>query len=96
MERNYLEEVFDADWLLNVLSKAVSNLTFMESSKANQNTEYQASSDYIWRLRQPLLACGANGTLQVKVTCYCYKDKGHMKENCIHLNQKIAHDLQKQ
>ena len=42
------------------------------------------------------MVCGANGILELAVICNCCKDKGSMKDNYIHLNNKIAHDLQKQ
>ena len=44
--------------------------------------------------QKPQLAHGANGMLEPNTTCYYCKDTGHMKENCVQLNNKIAHELQ--
>ena len=41
------------------------------------------------------MVCGCNKTLKLSVTCNYCNDKGHMNDNCIHLNNKTAYDLQK-
>ena len=62
-ENKHFKEMFNPNWLVNVLSKGVSNLYIRGNPKANQSMQYQDSSNYIGRLRQPQLACGANGIL---------------------------------
>ena len=56
----------------------------------SRGTQYQGSSSYIGRPRQPQLAHGANGTLQPSVTCFYCKDARHAKDNSVQLNNKIA------
>ena len=91
-----LKEMFDPDWMVNVLSKVVRNMSIKEGFKNNQVTQYQGNSSYIGRLRWPQYAHGADGTLKTVVTCYYYQGKDHMKDNCICLNRKIVYDLQRQ
>ena len=88
-----IEKIFDPDWLVNVLTKVVNNLGMQEGPKTTQGIQYQGRSSYIGRLRQPLMVCGAAGMLKLKVTCNYSKDKGHMKDNCIHLIKQISCDL---
>ena len=73
--------------------KAVSAMTIQSHLTSSRGTQYQGASRYIGRPRQPQLACGANGTLQPSVTCFYCKDTGHVKDNCVHLNNKILYEL---
>ena len=59
--------------------KAVSAMTMQSHLTSSRGTQYQGTSSYIGRPRQPQLACGANGTLHPSVTCFYCKDTGHVK-----------------
>ena len=71
----------------------VSTMTVQGFPKTSKSTQYQGASNYIGREWQPQLACGARGTLQPSVTCFHCKDTGHIKNNCVWLNNKIMQEL---
>ena len=73
--------------------KVVSTMTMQGHPTSSRGTQYQGASSYIGRPRKPQLAHGANGTLQPSVTCFYCKDTGHVKDNCVQLNNKIMHEL---
>ena len=78
------------------MTKVVSAMTVKEHWEISQGTQYKGTSNYVGRQQQPQVACGANGMLEPNTTCYYCKDTGHMKDNCIWLNNKIVHKLQAQ
>ena len=84
--------MFKPDWLVEAMTKVVSNMTMKESPKTSQGTQYKGTSNYVGKLRQPQLAYGANGTLEPNVCCHDCKGKGHTKDNYVHLNNKIEHE----
>ena len=89
-ENHKLKEMFNPDWLVEAMTKAVSNMTMKESPKTSQGPQYKGNSNYVGRPRQPKLAHGADGRLKPNVSCHYCKDKGHSKDNCVCLNNKIA------
>ena len=95
-ENQNLKEMFNPHWLVEAISKVVGNITMKEGPKPPQGTQYQGNSNYVRRLGQPQLAHGANGTLELTVTCHYCRDRGHIKDNCVCLCNKIAHDMQLQ
>ena len=82
--------------MVEAMSKVVSAMTVQSHLTSSRGTQYQGASSYIGREWQPQLACGANGMLQPSVTCFYCKDTGHIKNNCVQLNNKIACELQAQ
>ena len=88
--------MFNTDWLVETMTKAISNMTRKENPKTSQGTQYHGNSNYVGRLRQPQFACCAEGTPKPNVSCHSCKDKGHTKDNCVHLNNEIACDFQLQ
>ena len=78
------------------MTKVVSAMTMQGSPKPPKGTQYQGASNYIGRESQPQLAHGADGMLQPSVTCFYCKDTGHIKNNSVWLNNKIACKLQAQ
>ena len=42
--------------------------------------------------RPPELSKGLDGPLDPNLSCWYFKDTGHEKENCRHLQKKMAHD----
>ena len=78
------------DWLVGAMTKVISNKTMKDMAKTSQGTQYKGPSNYISRLRQSQLACGANGTFESNVFCHYCKDMGQTKDNCFCLNYKIT------
>ena len=76
------------------MTKVVSAMTMKEHPKSSQGTQYKGASNYVGRQQQSQLAYGANGMLEPNTTCYYRMDTGHMKDNCVFHNNKIAHELQ--
>ena len=69
--------MFNPDWFVEAMTKAVSNMTMTESPKPLQGTQYKSASNHVGRPRQPKLACGVDGMLDPKVPCHYCKDAGH-------------------
>ena len=82
--------------MIEAMTKVVSTMTVQGHPKTSKGTQYQAASNYIGRHSQLQLAHGANGMLQPGITCFSCKDTRHTKNNCVQLNNKIAHELQAQ
>ena len=92
-ENKRLKSLFSPEKMVEAMTKAVGAMTVQSCLTSSRNTQYQGASSYIDRPRQPQLAHGANGKLQPSVTCFYCKDTGHVKDNCVRLNNKIAHEL---
>ena len=93
-ENKQLKKLFSPDKMVEAMTKAVSSMTMQSCpSSSSKGTQYQGASSFIGRSRPPQLACGANGTLLPSITCNYCKYTGHFKDNCVHLNNKIAHEL---
>ena len=92
-ENKKLKSLFSPGKMVEAMSKVVSAMTMQGHLKSTKGTQYQGASNYVGRPRQPQLACGANGTLQPSITCFYCKDTGHIKDNCVQLNNKITHEL---
>ena len=95
-ENRKLKDLFSTDKMVEAMTKAVKDMTMQSGPKTSKGTQYQGASNYIGRQRQPQLAHGANGMIQPDVICFYCKDTGHYKNNCVWLNNKIAHTLQAQ
>ena len=89
-ENQKLKDMFNLDWLVETMTKSVSNMTMKESPKSLQGTQYKSASNYVGRLRQCKLAGGADEMPDPKVSCHYCKDTGHTKDNCVWLNNRIA------
>ena len=94
-ESNPLKEMFDTDLLVIVLSKSVSNLNVKKGTTITRAHYIRAVVIIMGGYSSPSWHMVLMG-LNLAVTCNYYKDKGQMKENCVYLNRKIAHDMQKQ
>ena len=92
-ENKRLKSLFSPEKMVEAMTKVVSAMTVQTCLTSSMGTQYQGASSYIGRPRQPQLACGADGTLQPSVTCFYCKDTRHVKDNCVWLNNKIAHEL---
>ena len=93
-ENKQLKSLFSPEKMVEAMTKVVSAMTMQSHpSSSSKGTQYQGASSFIGRPRPPQLACGANGTLLPSVTCNYCKDTRHFKDNCVQLNNKIAHEL---
>ena len=93
-ENKQLKSLFSPDKMVEAMTKVVSAMTMQSHpSSSSKGTQYQGALSFIGRPRPPQLACGANGTLLPSVTCNYCKDTRHFKDNCVWLNNKIAHEL---
>ena len=92
-ENERLKSLFSPEKMVEAMTKVVSVMTMQSCLTSFRGTQYQGASSYIGRPRQPQLAHGANWTLQPGVTCFYCKDTGHVKDNCVQLNNNIVHEL---
>ena len=93
-ENQQLKSLFSPDKMVEAMTKVVSSMTMQSCpTSTSKGTQYQGASSFIGRPRPPQLAHGADGTLLPSVTCNYCKDTGHFKDNCVWLNNKIAHEL---
>ena len=93
-ENKQLKSLFSPDKMVEAMTKAVGAMTMQSRpSSSSKGTQCQGVSSFIGRPRPTQLACGADGTLLPSVTCNYCKDTGHFKDNCVWLNNKIAHEL---
>ena len=93
-ENQQLKSLFSPDKMVEAMTKVVSSMTVQSHlTSTSKGTQYQGASSFIGRPRPPQLACGVNGTLLPSMTCNYCKDTGHFKDNCVWLNNKIAHEL---
>ena len=93
-ENKQLKSLFSPDKMVEAMTKAVSSMTVQSCpSSSSKGTQYQGALGSISRPRPPQLAHGADGTLLPSVTCNYCKDTGHFKDNCVQLNNKIAHEM---
>ena len=93
-ENKQLKSFFSPDKVVEAMTKAVGAMTVQSCPPStSKGTQYQGASSFIGRPRPPQLAHGANGTLLPSMTCNYCKDTGHFKDNCVWLNNKLAHEL---
>ena len=90
-----LKSLFSPEKMVEAMTKAVSVMTVQShpTSTSSKGTQYQGALIFIGRPRPPQLAHGAYGMLLPSVTCNYCKDTRHFKDNCVQLNNKIAHEL---
>ena len=91
-----LGQTFDPSSIDQIISKAVNSLQTKPNSSSSGvgRSPCYVGKPYNDNPRPSQLPFGAGGNLDSGSTCFYYKDMGHRKENCIHLNCKLAHKLQ--
>ena len=65
--------------MVEVITKVVSAMAMQGHLKTSQATQYLGASNYVGGQQQPQLAHGANGRLELNITCFYCKDTGHTK-----------------
>ena len=84
-----LAQLLEPKFLVETITKAVaSNLNInMDKKPQNEQTSGFTGKPYLGKPRPSKLAPGINGSLDPELSCRYCKDTGHLKENCIKLDQ---------
>ena len=86
-----LAQLLEPKFLVETVTKAVaSNLNISVDKKLSQNESGYTSKPYLGKPRPLKLAPGIDGSLDPELSCWYCKDIGHLKENCIKLNRRLA------
>ena len=86
-----LAQLLEPKFLVETIMKAVaSNLNINMHKKSSQNESGYTSKPYLGKPRPSKLALGINGSLDPELSCQYCKDTGHLKENCVKLNRRLA------
>ena len=86
-------QLFKPKILINAITQAVaSNLNISTGNKPNGSNSGLGyiSKPYLRKPQSPQLTLAIDGSLNPELTCWHCKDTGHLKENCIKLNQWLA------
>ena len=88
-----LAQLLEPKFLVETITKAVaSNLNINMDKKSSQNEQPSGYTGrpYLGKPRPSKLALGIDGSLNPELSCRYCKDTGHLKENCIKLNRRLA------
>ena len=88
-----LAQLLEPKFLVETITKAVdSNLNINGGSKPQQKEQPSGytGKPYLGRPRPSKLAPGINGSLDPELSCWYCKDTGHLEENCVKLNRRLA------
>ena len=87
-----LAQLLEPKFLVETITKAVaSNLNINVGNKPQQGeASGYTGRPYLGKPRPSKLALGVNGSLDPELSCQYCKDTGHLKENCIKLNRRLA------
>ena len=92
-----LTQLLDPKFLVDMITQAVANsLNISRGNKPQKNntncTSGYTSKPYLGKPHPPQLALGSDGSLNPELSCQYCKDIGHLKENCIKLNRRLAQE----
>ena len=87
-----LVQLLKPKFLVETIMKAVaSNLNInMDKKSQNEQTSGYTGRPYLGKPSPSKLALGIDGSLDPELSCWYCKDTGHLKENCIKLNRRLA------
>ena len=86
-----LAQLLEPKFLVETITKAVaSNLNINIDKKSAQSESGYTGKPYLGKPRPLKLAPGIDGSLDPELSCRYCKDTGHLKENCINLNRRLA------
>ena len=86
-----LAQLLEPKFLVETITKAVaSNLNINIDKKSSQNESGYTGKPYLGKPRPSKFALGIDGSLNPELSCWYCKDTGHLKENCIKLNRRLA------
>ena len=88
-----LAQLLEPKFLVETITKAVaSNLNISVDKKSSQNESGYTGKPYLGKPRPSKLAPGIDGSLDPELSCWYCKDTGHLKENCVKLNRRLAYE----
>ena len=93
VQNQKLAQLLEPKFLVETITKAVArNLNINRGNKPQQNKQPSGytSRPYLGKPRPSKLALGIDGSLNPELSCQYCKDTGHLKENCIKLNRRLA------
>ena len=86
-----LAQLLEPKFLVEIITKAVaSNVNINTDKKSAQSESSYTGKPYLGKPRPSKLALGIDGSLDPELSCWYCKDTGHLKENCIKLNRRLA------
>ena len=85
-----LAQLLEPKFLVKTITKAVASNLNINIDKKSQNESGYTSKPYLGRPRPSKLAPGIDGSLDPELSCQYCKDTGHLKENCVKLNRRLA------
>ena len=90
-----LTQLLEPKFLVDTITEAVaSNLNISGGNKPQKsednNTSGYTGKPYLGKPRPPKLTLGIDGSLDPELSCWYCKDTGHLKENCVKLNRRLA------
>ena len=87
-----LVQLLEPKFLVETITKAVaSNLNInIDKKSQHEQTSGYTGKPYLGRLRPSKHALGIDGSLDPELSCRYCKDTGHLKENCVKLNRRLA------
>ena len=92
VQNQKLAQLLEPKFLVETITKTVASNLNINMDKKSQQEQASAytSRPYLGKPRPLKLALGINGSLNPELSCQYYKDTGHLKENCIKLNRRLA------
>ena len=93
VQNQKLTQLLEPKFLVETITKAVaSNLNINMDKKPQQNEQPSGytGKPYLGKPRPSKLALGIDGSLNPELFCRYCKDTGHLKENCVKLNRRLA------
>ena len=89
-----LAQLLEPKFLVETITKAVASNLNINVDKRPQQTEAigYTGRPYLGKPRPLKLALGIDGSLNPELSCWYCKDTGHLKENCIKLNRRLAYE----
>ena len=93
VQNQKLAQLLEPKFLVETITKAVaSNLNINMDKRFSQNEQPSGytGKPYLGKPSPLKLAQGIDGSLNPELSCQYCKDTGHLKENCVKLNRRLA------
>ena len=92
VQNQKLAQLLKPKFLVETITKAVaSNLNInMDKKSQQEQVSGYTGRPYLGKPRPSKLAPGIDGSLNPELSCRYCKDTGHLKENCMKLNRRLA------
>ena len=93
-QNQILAQLLETKFLVETITKAVASNLNINMDKKSQQGEASGYTGrpYLGKARPSKLALGIDGSLDPELSCWYCKDTGHLKENCIKLNRRLAYE----